>query len=221
MVRQDRARATRDAIILGAAKVFETRGYGPSTISMVAEEAQVTRGALYFHFKSKDELMQAVVTEQHASVVKASEGILRQGGSALSSMIRMCAEFGYQLTADQVVRAGIRLTLESSAFGHSVRDPYADWTGTMQRLAEQGIRAKEIRPSINPEALARYIVASFTGVQMVSNVLTQRADVMVRIQQMWEILLPSVMHEHSVEDANELVDLVPQRWGHLKDGALA
>jgi AcrR family transcriptional regulator len=212
LVLQERARATRESIIFGAAKVFEERGYGTSSISLVAEEAEVTKGALYFHFKSKDELARAVVEEQHVIVVRAGEGILEQRGTALSTMIRLCAEFGYQLATDRIVRAGIRLTLEASAFGHKVRDPYEDWTRTMVDLAERGMQAGHIRTSIEPDALARYIVASFTGVQMVSNVLTGREDVMARIQQMWEILLPGIMHEDSTEDVHHLVDLVPKRW---------
>lgn len=212
MVLQERARATRESIIFGAAKVFEEYGYGTSSISLVAEQAQVTKGALYFHFKSKDELARAVVGEQHVIVVRAGEAILDQSGTALSTMIRLCAEFGYQLATDPIVRAGIRLTLEAPAFGHTIRDPYEDWTNVMGRLAEQGIQARQIRASIEPDALARYIVASFTGVQMVSNVLTGREDVTVRIQQMWEILLPGIMHEDSTEDVTHLVALVPQRW---------
>lgn len=212
MVLQDRARATREAIILGAAKVFEERGYGTSSISLVAEEAQVTKGALYFHFKSKDELARAVVDEQHVIVVRTGGEILEQSGSALSTMIRLCAEFGYQLATNQIVRAGIRLTLEASAFGHTVRDPYEDWTAIMRRLVEEGMKAGQIRASLDPDSLARYVVASFTGVQMVSNVLTGREDLMIRIQQMWEIVLPGIMHEDSTEDANDLMALVPQRW---------
>ncbi|XAS72349.1 ScbR family autoregulator-binding transcription factor [Micrococcaceae bacterium Sec5.1] len=208
MVLQNRAKATREAIIAGAAKVFEEHGYGTASISLVAEAAQVTKGALYFHFKSKDDLARAVLEAQHGVVVKAGEDILAGGGSSLSMMIRLCASFGSQLATEPVVRAGIRLTLEASAFGQQVRDPYEDWTVTMTTLAEQGVRTGELRASLDPAALGHYIVASFTGVQLVSNVLTGRADVMPRIRQMWEILLPGIMHEDSTEDPEALAALV-------------
>ncbi|NQD86980.1 TetR/AcrR family transcriptional regulator, partial [Paenarthrobacter sp. CM16] len=38
----------------------------------------------------------------------------------------------------------------------------------------------------------RYLIASFTGVQMVSEVLTKREDVMARIEEMWEFMLPAL-----------------------------
>ncbi|MCZ9883644.1 ScbR family autoregulator-binding transcription factor [Arthrobacter sp. B2a2-09] len=211
MVLQGRAKATRETIIAGAAKVFAEHGYGTSSITLVADAAQVTKGALYFHFKSKDELARAVLDEQHAVAVRTGEAILAENGTALTTMINLCGAFGTQLANDQIFRAGIRLTLEASAFGQTARGPYEDWIATLARLAEQGITEGQIRPSVEPLALARYIVASFTGVQMVSNILTGRDDVMNRIQEMWEILLPGIMREDSAEDPKELAGLISRK----------
>ena len=60
MVKQARAQATRDAIILGAAETFERSGYGLSSIADIATASSVTKGALYFHFQSKDDIARAV-----------------------------------------------------------------------------------------------------------------------------------------------------------------
>ena len=65
MVKQARAQITRDAIILGAAKAFDRFGYGMASIADIASEASVTKGALYFHFQSKDEIAHAVIHQQH------------------------------------------------------------------------------------------------------------------------------------------------------------
>ncbi|MGC7151731.1 TetR family transcriptional regulator [Paenarthrobacter ureafaciens] len=208
MVLQDRAKATRGAIIVGAAQVFEQHGFGTASISLVAEAAQVTKGALYFHFKSKDELAKAVLEEQHAIALAAGEIILAEKAPALETMIQLCGAFGALLAEDLVMRAGIRLTLEASAFNQDVRKPYEDWIATMGHLAGQAIEEGHIKPSVDPATLSRYIVASFTGVQMVSNVLTGREDVMMRIQQMWEILLSGIIHSASGLDPDRLAALI-------------
>jgi AcrR family transcriptional regulator len=213
LVLQDRARATREAIIAGAASVFEEHGYGTASITLVAEAAAVTKGALYFHFKSKDELARAVVEEQHAIAITAGKIILAENTPALTTIIRLCGAFGALLATDQVVRAGIRLTLEASAFGQKVHEPYEDWITIMTQLTEQGIKEGQIVDSVNPAVLARYVVASFTGVQLVSNVLTGREDVMERIQQMWEILLPGIIHEPANLDPKGLAALVGETTG--------
>ncbi|MFD1214638.1 ScbR family autoregulator-binding transcription factor [Arthrobacter sp. GCM10027362] len=208
MVLQDRAKATRQAIIAGAAAVFEEHGYGKTTLAQVAEAAQVTKGALYFHFQSKEDLAGAVIEEQHRLVVQDAERILAGNRPALSTIILMCRAFGLRLVDEPVVRAGIRLTFEATAFGRTVREPYEDWVATMAELAARSRREGQIRASVDPAALARYIVASFTGVQMVSDVLTGRADVMARIEEMWAILLPGIIAEDWPGDPSELAGLV-------------
>lgn len=208
MVLQDRARATREAIIAGAAGVFEEHGYGSASLAQVSDAAKVTKGALYFHFQSKEDLARAVIEEQHRIVVAESERILAEHRPALVTMILMCRAFGLQLVHEPVVRAGIRLTLEATAFGQPVQKPYEDWIAAMEQLTDQAKEEKQIRSSIDSAALARYLVASFTGVQMVSGVLAGRADVMQRIEEMWAILLPGIMHEDSHEDPQALSGLV-------------
>ena len=192
---QERARATKASIVEGAAAVFEEIGYGNASLSSVAERAGVTKGALYFHFKSKEDLALAVIEAQHALVTQEGERIAGLGRSALSTIIMTCASFGRLLVQEPVVRAGIRLTLEASAFGQSVTAPYEDWIRTMEFLTRQGQSEGEIDEALDPAAFARYLVASFSGVQMVSGVLTHRADVLERIEDMWSILLPAMVPE--------------------------
>ncbi|MFD6749883.1 TetR family transcriptional regulator, partial [Streptomyces anthocyanicus] len=56
MAKQDRAIRTRQTILDAAAQVFEKQGYQAATITEILKVAGVTKGALYFHFQSKEEL---------------------------------------------------------------------------------------------------------------------------------------------------------------------
>ncbi|ALE05781.1 TetR family transcriptional regulator [Arthrobacter sp. ERGS1:01] len=186
---QQRAKATRTAILEGAALVFDEKGYGNASLGDVTERASATKGALYFHFKSKEELALAVIDEQHLRVRTKAEALAGTGLPALELIIGMCRLFGHQLLDDAVVRAGIRLTFESSAFDGDVKGPYADWIDTMEMLLRQAQVEKDVAADINPASFARYLVASFSGVQMVSNVLTSREDVLQRIEEMWDFMM--------------------------------
>lgn len=192
MALQDRAKATREAIIAGAASVFEANGYASASLTEVAEHAKVTKGALYFHFKSKEELAKAVIHAQHKMSLDQSTAILQEKHSALTAMRLLCRSFGQQLLDESVVRAGIRLTFEASSFGHAVQQPYLDWISTMESLVRAAQREGSVRSSVEPAALARYIVASFTGVQMLAEVRTERRDLMEEIEQMWGFLLAGI-----------------------------
>ncbi|MBI3433376.1 MAG: TetR family transcriptional regulator [Hydrogenophilales bacterium] len=57
---REEALATRQSLLAAALQVFRERGVAHTRLSDVAERAGVTRGAIYWHFKDKAELFQAV-----------------------------------------------------------------------------------------------------------------------------------------------------------------
>ena len=62
MVRKtkDEAEQTRQRIIDAAREVFLTRGVSRSTLELIAAQASVTRGAVYWHFKNKADIFHAM-----------------------------------------------------------------------------------------------------------------------------------------------------------------
>jgi len=63
MVRKTKAeaQATRDGILDAAEQVFHRKGVSRTTLSDVAAEAGVTRGAIYWHFANKGEVFDAMM----------------------------------------------------------------------------------------------------------------------------------------------------------------
>lgn len=57
---KDEAEKTRNAILNAAEKVFYARGVTNSSLEQIAEAANVTRGAVYWHFKDKPALCEAL-----------------------------------------------------------------------------------------------------------------------------------------------------------------
>lgn len=63
MVRKtkEEAEATRRGILDAAEQVFQARGVGASSLQDIAQAAGVTRGAVYWHFKDKADLFDAMM----------------------------------------------------------------------------------------------------------------------------------------------------------------
>jgi AcrR family transcriptional regulator len=68
--RQDRAKATVDAILTAAAQVLIARGYENATTARIAERAGVSIGSLYQYFPNKEALVAALI-EHHADEIVA------------------------------------------------------------------------------------------------------------------------------------------------------
>ena len=207
MAQQERARSTRQAIIDAAARIFEDQGYGGTSLANVAVEAQVTKGALYFHFPAKNVLAAAVIAAQHAMAAEDGERVLAQRWPPLETMILISRGFAVQLVGHSVMRAGIRLTFEASAFGHDVRQPYLDWAATFDELTREAQQDGVIGADVDTAAFARLMVGAYTGVQMVSGILTGRADVLERLADLWRTVLPGILAADQRKDAGRLVEL--------------
>ena len=65
MARRTKAEAqeTRHAIMQAAMRQFSQQGWAATSLAAVASEAGVTRGAIYWHFKNKAELLMALWQE--------------------------------------------------------------------------------------------------------------------------------------------------------------
>jgi AcrR family transcriptional regulator len=192
MVQQKRARVTRERIMAGAADVIRRVGYERATLGEITDAAGVTKGALYFHFATKEDIARALVDEQHRIVRESAALILETPRPALEQMMMLCSDLALRLVDDPIVRAGIRLTTDSSTFETPLAEPYRDWISTFGELAERAARDGEIVADIPPEMLAGFIIPAFTGVQLVSETFTGRTDLPERIHDMWRILLEAI-----------------------------
>ncbi len=58
---------TRDRIVEAADQLFYRQGYEPTSFSDIADSVQISRGNFYYHFKSKDEILNAVINVRLAN----------------------------------------------------------------------------------------------------------------------------------------------------------
>ncbi|MDO5536840.1 MAG: TetR family transcriptional regulator [Desulfovibrionaceae bacterium] len=65
MKREDQVAQTRDRIIRAAAACFAEKGYSGCSMQDIAERAELSKGALYCHYKSKAELFRAMIAIEH------------------------------------------------------------------------------------------------------------------------------------------------------------
>ena len=52
---------TRDRIVEAADRLFYRQGYEHTSFSGIADEVRISRGNFYYHFKTKDEILDAVI----------------------------------------------------------------------------------------------------------------------------------------------------------------
>ncbi|GAB2648505.1 TetR/AcrR family transcriptional regulator [Prescottella soli] len=188
--------------------MFERSGFEGASLGDIVDGAGTTKGALYFHFRSKDELARVVIDTHHQTSIDTVRAITLSGVSPLRQLVMLCHEMGRQIVHDPIVRAGMRLTLELSGAGGPDQQ-YVDWIESSRQIVESGVGRGEILATVDPDTLARFLSGSFIGVQLVSQVLAGREDLEQRIDEMWSLLLPSIA---TSQDAAELAEIRAARW---------
>jgi AcrR family transcriptional regulator len=204
-VAQARAIRTRQSIVLAAAEVFAEVGYEAATVSQILLRAKVTKGALYFHFASKEELAQAVLANQITGMPPVPpRALMLQRGLDEAFLLAYLLQQG-----DPLVRAGVRLTVEpgSPADGLDRSAPMMAWVDRNADTLAAAERNGELMPHVDINTAARMFVGAFTGVQMLSKVLTNHGDLVERVAQMQRHLMASM----AVPTVLVQLDMAPDR----------
>src|SRR5215813_10064741 len=69
---------TRSLILETALEMFSERGYEETTMRAIAEKAGVALGNTYYHFRSKEHLIQAYYSRMHELHMDSSEDLLKK-----------------------------------------------------------------------------------------------------------------------------------------------
>ncbi|MCV7230078.1 helix-turn-helix domain-containing protein [Mycolicibacterium komossense] len=78
MVRQARSEATRRKILDAAIELFSEVGFAATSLGDIIERAEMTKGALYYHFESKESLASAIIEERRPRSSTPSAPSVRQ-----------------------------------------------------------------------------------------------------------------------------------------------
>ncbi|MCI0385807.1 ScbR family autoregulator-binding transcription factor [Streptomyces sp. CNQ085] len=186
MARQERGTRSRRSILKAAAQVFDERGYEAASTTEILTRTGLTRGALYHHFPSKEALAAALVAAQSEALVPPDQPV------KLQATIDLTMEFAHRLQHDSILRASVRLVLERTSFSCPAQTPYDQASAAILGLLSQAEQQGELLPGVDIHEAASVIVGAFTGLQVVSQVYSNRQDLPERISALWRYLLPGI-----------------------------
>lgn len=188
LARQDRAERTRNLILDAAAEAFDERGFAGASLSDILSRAGVTKGALYFHFSSKDELARELVEEQWRIELPEVESPT----NPIQAVVDLTHSFCYSLCTNLRVRASNRLVMESN-YERPYPEVYTRWLEMIDQFLKVAHARGDLRHELDPTAVSSFVGGSVVGIQVMSGVLTNRADLRVRLTDMWRMTLPGIV----------------------------
>lgn len=205
MVRQARSEATRRKIIDSAVDLINEIGYPAAGLGDIIERAELTKGALYYHFDSKEALATAIIEEGSASVLGAFRAAARTSSPAMENIIHGTFVVTDVLGHDRVARAGARLLRTFGGFNPAAKSTFQtlldELVGSITAATTEG----DLRTTIDAETTGSSIVAGMLGAELLSSALSDGADLRARFARNWELLLPAIITDDSLNYYQEFL----------------
>lgn len=100
------AAVRRNEILDAAEQLFVTKGFDKTSTNDILERVGIARGTLYYHFGSKEEILDAIIQRMSETLVKRAAGVAAQKGKPvlerLTEMmlaLNVDSELGHEIMA--------------------------------------------------------------------------------------------------------------------------
>ena len=159
---------TRERLLQAAFREIHRSGFQSAGIDTILATTNVTKGALYYHFESKEALGYAVVEEKIAKLTRDRWlRPMRSEGEAIDILIGVVRRIP---AGPQDVRAGCPLLLlaqEMSPLDEQFRKRleriFLDWQEGVATLLRKGQSQGTVRRDLNADEAASFLVAMVEG----------------------------------------------------------
>src|SRR5215475_12402546 len=160
----------RRQMLAAAIDCFARHGYQGTSIARIAREAGVTKGALYYHFRDKEDLLFAAVTER---VGEFERKVLRDVGptrDALTTLRRVVDACFFHATASNHRRFIITLMVEAldtnPRLSEQFRKVLRRMRGFLADVVADGQRRGIMRDDVSPADAAALIAGTIMGAEI-------------------------------------------------------
>lgn len=138
---KEEAEKTRARILANALSLFAKKGYDHTTFNDIAERLKMTKGAVYWHFESKQALLRAIIDEMLVKFGDLISALLPAGVSTFEGL-------SFPVVADMMVRHAVYTVEDSrmSAFFTLVHEQIR-WSSTsMAQMREDLLKNSRFGP---------------------------------------------------------------------------
>lgn len=167
---KEEAAITRDQLLKKALAVFSKKGYSAATLQDIASEADVTRGAIYWHFGSKAELYNTLIKEYSERGGQIVEQAASEGGTLIDILRRVFVRQLEIVEKDREMRALMELYLFKTGSVPELEQGRLQQIESGNSLIEmlagvmgQGIEAGLLRSDVDAKDMARAYLAFQNG----------------------------------------------------------
>ncbi len=197
---KEEAEKTRQALIESAFRVFRTKGYSKTTLQDIANDAGVTRGAVYWHFKNKPDIFGKLMDHAFKPVETFFEGILESTTSPVEILIKFMEAWLSRATSQSHFRAAFEIVFLMTEWSEELM-PYKmeyramelKFMQDLEEIFQKGINEGTFRSDLDPHTAAVYYYANIFGLAQISMFFEEQLEIGQRKEDYMRMFLKSCL----------------------------
>jgi AcrR family transcriptional regulator len=199
-----RADTTRLQILRAASRQFARKAYSLVSLDDILADAEVTKGAMYFHFRSKHALASAIIEYRFESARVSVEELLARKLSALETLIDILYLVAVEDIGDEAARAGLNL-LESIGRTDGLQGAVlGQWVAAFADIARKGVKDGDVIAARDATDIARLLVSMYLGLRQSSN-LAEPERLLGDLERMLVLALPGFVKPDRIDYLNQFI----------------
>ncbi len=168
---KEETQATREGILDAAEACFHEHGVARTTLEMIGARAGYTRGAVYWHFKNKIDVLAAVIERvrlpfmqelDRAATESRDTPVLDLRSVILTSLIDLSQDERLRNTMEIMLRSDT--SADSKVLADLQQAGFRDGLERMARALRRADQLGQLKPGANAEVVARMLHATVLGV---------------------------------------------------------
>jgi AcrR family transcriptional regulator len=166
---EERRAASTEAVLNAARRLFVTHGYEYSSMSQIARAAGLTKGAIYFYFKDKAQLLDRLLDESERNAFNPIIDAVTESTASATDQLVLFVNAVAQLGVDHrdQLLLPVLMAVEFSASDNDaatrLQAIYTRWTAMLETLIVEGQSNQEFDPSLDAAHSAITLVALVDG----------------------------------------------------------
>lgn len=159
----------KEKILEASIRLFLTKGYAGGTTNEIARSAGVSKGALYWYFKSKEDILSAILDRYCDEFMEGATKKVNGCSGDFVTKFKMFYKFTTEFARDnrELLLAFTALLIEFAGTGTKLEKRMKGINNSyillIQKLLEDGIRDGTVGKEIDPAISAQFFASALMG----------------------------------------------------------
>lgn len=151
----------REIILNAMRELFEEGKAGTASVSDIAKKAGIAKGGLYYYFRSKEEVLDALVTREYEDIIKSCNVLIEQSKGNAIAKLALLLKIYRSSYVDMSLDEYLHMPQNAAIHQKSLAQILSSLSQIISYIIEQGIRDGDLTCEY-PQEYSEIIMSVFT-----------------------------------------------------------